>query len=289
MKSPITGVIEDNYERMPRQMRVVARWLLDHPTEVALLSMREQARRAGVSPATLTRLAQRLGFDGFDRLKDKFAETIRESCARRAGQLSAREPDGDAALICDTINAFHGHLNDLANPSTIAALAAAAELIEKAQSVFCLGFRLSFPVAYLLHCVGSMLGSSTVLIEGLGKTPNEALRSIGPKDVLLTVAVCPYAPYTVRAVEFAVSRGATLVALTDSEISPIGKLAAVAIPVRTEARLFCHMMTPSFAAAECLLNLIAAKRGSRALEALEANEAHLAAFDTHVRSCRREP
>lgn len=284
MKSSIEGVIKDSYDLMPRQMKVVARWLLDHPIEVPLLSMREQARRVGVPPATLTRLAQRLGFDGFVRLKETFADTIRErpdTFAGRVEELLAGH-EADASFIGDTIDALHSHLSDLANPSAIAALATAADLMAEARNIFCLGLRSSFPAAYLVHYVGSMLGSPTVLFEGVGGTPNDTLGSVGPGDVLLAVTVNPYARYTVHAAEFAVSRGAKLVALTDSELSPIGKFAAAVIRVRTETPSFFHTMTPSFAAAECLVELIAAKRGSRALEALEANEAHLAAFDTHV-------
>lgn len=278
MKSPVAGLIKDNYELMPRQMKVVARWLLDHPTEVALLSMREQARRAGVPPATLTRLAQRLGFDGFNCLKEEFAATIRE----RRQSFAERAEEGDAALVRNAIDVLHGHLSDLGNSSAIAALAAAADVMVEARNIFCLGLRSSFPTAYLVHYVGSILGSPTILIEGVGGTPNDALRSVGPGDVLLAVTVSPYTRYTAHAAEFAVSRGAKLVALTDSELSPIGKLASVVIRIRTETDSFFNTMTPSFAAAECLVELIAARRGSRALEALEAHEAHLAAFDTHL-------
>ncbi|MER9965151.1 hypothetical protein NKJ72_30585 [Mesorhizobium sp. M0045] len=114
-------------------MKVAARSLLDHPTEVALLSMREQARRAGVPPATLTRLAKRLGFDGFKKLKEIFADSIRErpkSFAGRAEELKAgREAEGDGVLIGDTIKALRGHLSEFAQPSAIAALAAAADLM----------------------------------------------------------------------------------------------------------------------------------------------------------------
>ncbi|MCK1492454.1 MurR/RpiR family transcriptional regulator [Bradyrhizobium sp. 180] len=292
MDLPISGAIKDSYERLPRQMKVVARWLLDHPTEVALLSMREQARRAGVPPATLTRLAQRLGFDGFDKLKAIFADNIRErpeSFAGRAGELLVRRKgEGDAALISDTIKALQDHLRELAEPSAIAALAAAADIMAKARQIFCLGLRSSFPAAYLLQYVGALLGSSTVLIDGIGGTANDVLRSIGPKDVLLAVTVSPYTRWTVQAAEFAVSRGAKVVALTDSELSPIAKLSKIVIRVQTETPSFFHTMTPAFVAAECLVELIAAKRGSRALEALAANEAQLAAFDTYVLKKRRK-
>ncbi|MGH7879602.1 MAG: MurR/RpiR family transcriptional regulator, partial [Candidatus Binataceae bacterium] len=53
--------LKADFEQLPPQLKEAARWVIDHPADVALLSMREQARRAGIPPATLTRLAQRLG------------------------------------------------------------------------------------------------------------------------------------------------------------------------------------------------------------------------------------
>lgn len=292
MDLPIAGTIKDHYERMPRQMKAVARWLLDHPTEVALLSMREQARRAGVPPASLTRLAKRLGFDGFDSLKKIFADTIRErpeSFAGRAEELLARrEAEGDAALIGDTIDALYGHLRELAQPSAIAALTSAADLMVDARRIFCLGLRSSFPAAFLLHYVGSLLGSASILIDGIGGTAHDSLRSAGPGDVLFAVTVSPYTRFTVQAAEFAVSRGVKLVAITDSELSPIAKFSEVVILVSTQTPSFFHTMAPAFVAAECLVELIAAKRGTAALEALASNEAHLSAFDTYVLQAPRK-
>jgi DNA-binding MurR/RpiR family transcriptional regulator len=39
------------FDRMPKQLQAAARWALDHPQDVALLTVREQAKRAGVVPA----------------------------------------------------------------------------------------------------------------------------------------------------------------------------------------------------------------------------------------------
>lgn len=277
------GIIKDSYERFPRQMKVAARWLVDHPTEVALLSMREQARRARVPPTTLTRLAQRLGFDGFDKLKEVFADSVRErpqSYAGREVELFARwEAEGDGAMVGDTIDAMHSHLSDLAHPSTITALAAAADLMVEARQIFCVGLRSSFPAAHLMHYVGSLIGSPTTLIDGIGGSGNDAILSACRRDILLVVTVRPYGRHTMHIAEFAASRGAKLVALTDSELSPIAKISEIVIRVRTEMPSVLHTMTPAFAAVECLMELIAARRGSCALEALAANQAHLAALD----------
>ncbi|WP_244563925.1 MurR/RpiR family transcriptional regulator [Ensifer aridi] len=268
MDVPVASAIKNSYELFPRQMKVVARWLIDHPTEVALLSMREQARRAGVPPATLTRFAKRLGFDGFSQLKEMFADSIRQqpkSFGRRAEELmAARESEGDEVLIGDTIKALGVYLSELAQPSAVAALAAAANLMVESRHIFCLGLRSSFPAAHLMHYVGSLLGSPTILIDRAGGTANDVLRSFSARDVLLAVTVAPYSSYTMQVAEFAVLRGVKLIALTDSDLSPIAKFSEIVIRVRTEMSSLVHTTTPAFAAVECLLKLIAAKRGSRA-------------------------
>ena len=53
----VTDRIVAAFDSIPRQMQVAARYVLDYPEDVALLTMREQAKRANVPPATMTRLA----------------------------------------------------------------------------------------------------------------------------------------------------------------------------------------------------------------------------------------
>src|SRR5262245_16025292 len=93
-ESPLAPLLTDHFDSLPSQMQVAARWLSGHPLEVALLSMREQARRAGVPAATMSRIAKRLGFDGFDALKALHAQLIREpssSYQSKAEQLITRQ------------------------------------------------------------------------------------------------------------------------------------------------------------------------------------------------------
>lgn len=283
MDLPVVSAIKENYAQLPRQMKVAARWLVDHPTEVALLSMREQARRARLPPTTLTRLAKRLGFDGFDNLKMVFSNGIRNrpqnSSGREPESIAYGKAEGDGVMVGKTVEAFYSYLSDLAQPSTIAALARAADLLVEARQIFCIGLHSSFPAANLMHSLGSLIGLPVVLIDGVGGTRNDALLSASRRDVLFVVSVRPYSRCTMQIAEFAATREATLVALTDSELSPVGIVSKIVIPVRTEVPSGFPTLTPTFAAVECLMELIAARRGSSALQALAANQADLAALD----------
>src|SRR3569833_1012303 len=97
------GRLRSGFDALSPQLREAARWVIDHPDDVALLSTREQAKRAGVTPATLTRLAQKLGFPGYDGVRKIYADAVRrrpESYRGRAEELLSRHTlEGDAALV----------------------------------------------------------------------------------------------------------------------------------------------------------------------------------------------
>jgi DNA-binding MurR/RpiR family transcriptional regulator len=288
---PFNDRLRAGYEALSPQLREAARWVIDHPADVALLSTREQARRAGVTPATLTRLAQRLGLPGYEGVRKLHADAVRrrpESYRGRAEELLARrEREGDDAMVQDIFAALAQHMHDLSAPAAAERFTAAADLIARAERVFCLGLRSSFSVAYIFHYVRALFGSNSVLVDGAGAVGVDLLRNIGRDDVLLVISVEPYMRHTVDAADYARKQGARIVAVTDSELSPLKSLAQVTILVRTETPSFFHAMTPAFAAAECLAALVAARRGPKALAALEASERQLAAFNTYLSSNRK--
>src|SRR5260370_28043380 len=85
-RGPLNASIVEAFDILPPQLQTAARYMLDRPDDVALLSMREQARRAGVPPATMTRLAQRLGLEGYDQVRELYARAVRAGALRFAGK-----------------------------------------------------------------------------------------------------------------------------------------------------------------------------------------------------------
>ena len=284
--SSFNARLKKGFASLSPQLKVAARWVIDHPADVALLSLREQARRAGIPPATLTRLGQRLGLQGYDSVRKLHAEAVRQRPENYRGRaeelLERRKTEGDSALVQDIFASLAQHLQNLSLPAAIERFTAAADLIAGAERVFCLGQRSSFAVAYIFHYVRSLFASNSVLVDGSGGGGIDVLRGIGEGDVLLVISVNRYVRHTVEAAKFAKDRGARIVALTDSELSPLIAFANESILVRTETPSFFHTMAPAFAAVECLAALIAARRGRETLVALDESERQLAAFGTYL-------
>ncbi len=284
--------LKAEFDQLPPQLKEAARWVIDNPADVALLTTREQARRAGVTAATMTRLAQRFGLKGYDDIRKRYAAAVRkrpESFHGRARELLERHGnEGDAALAHDIFSSMTQHLQALSSPAAIRQITAAAEMIAEADHVFCFGQRSTFAVAFIFHYVRSLFGSKSVLVDGPGATGRDVLRSIGPSDVMLAIAVDPYNRETVETARYVKTRGARVVAVTDSDVSPLAAIADRAILIRTESPSFFHSMSSAFAVVECLAALVAARRGEETLSALSDSERQLAAFNTYLVKKKRK-
>ena len=142
--------IREAFDGMSEQLRAAARFVLDHPQDAALLTMREQARRAGVQPATMTRLAKHLGLGGYETLRDIHAEALRGETgfAGRGGmQVAAQKLKGDQALVADMVQSIGHQLGRLLEPASIGRLVEAAAALTAARRVYCLGLRSSYAIA----------------------------------------------------------------------------------------------------------------------------------------------
>src|SRR5262252_3697050 len=146
-RAPLTDRIVKAFKTMPGQLQTAARFVLDRPQDVALLSMREQARKAGVQPATMTRLAQRLGLDGYDAVRELYAEAIRSGDLGFAGkadiQVAHQKLKGERALAAEMVKTVTSQIAGIAEPGSLDRLVTASALLASARRVFCLGLRSS--------------------------------------------------------------------------------------------------------------------------------------------------
>lgn len=289
-KGPLGETLLKAFDGMSEQLQNAARFILDRPCDVALLSMREQARQAGVQPATMTRLAKHLGLRGFDDIRNMYAEALRDAGARLPGmagkQVANRKQRDDNALAAEMLNSVARHIAQLAQASSLDRIVSAAASLAKARTIYCLGLRSSHPVAWQLQYILSVVGEKSVLLDGIAGTGSDAIRNACEDDALLVASVHPHTRATFELAKYANSVGISVIAITDSEVSPLARIAETTVVVSTNSPSLFHTMTPAFAIAEILGSLIAARGGDKVLEAIECFKKQLAALDTHLKRGR---
>jgi DNA-binding MurR/RpiR family transcriptional regulator len=285
---PLSRQIIKAFDAMSPQLQMAGRYVLDRPRDVALLSMREQARQAGVQPATMTRLAKHLGLDGYDDIREMYAAAVRDGdlgFAGKAGaQVVSQKLKGDKALAAEMVRSIGKQIDRLAAPDALDRLVASAEVLASARRIYCLGLRSSHSVAWHLHYVLTLIGERSIHLEGIAATGTDALARAGERDVLLVASVLPYTRLTIELAEYAAGRGLSVVAITDSEVAPLAQTAQHVVVVPTDSPSFFHAMSPAFVVAEILGAVVAGRGGDNALATLRHTDEHLAALNTHLKS-----
>src|SRR6202000_3003382 len=117
----------------------------------------------------------------------------------------------------------------------------------------------------------------------IAATGADALARATGRDVLLVASVLPYTRLTIELAEYALGRGLSVVAITDSEVAPLAQLAQHTVLVQNESPSFLQAMSPAIAVAEILGALIAGRGGDDALASIRHSDGHLAALNTHLK------
>lgn len=280
----LVALIEARFDALSPQLRRGARHLVDNPDEVALRSMRDIAGSAGITPATLVRLAKLLGFAGYPELRELFAGRLRGAGSRpfspRAVVLS--ESGTAQGLYDQSFAAQIGNLEATWRANGVELMTQCAETLERASDVYVVGYRSCYPLAYFLHYVYRLFRREVHLVSAIGGTFGDELRGLGPGDAVIAIGLAPYSREILASTRIAADRGAALVAITDSALSPLAAGARHALLFGTETPSFFHSMSAASATIETLLALLSYRGGERALSAIREAEAQLAEHKAYI-------
>ncbi|HEY8382222.1 MAG TPA: MurR/RpiR family transcriptional regulator [Microvirga sp.] len=244
-------------ETLPKRLKQLATFAIDHPEDIAFGTVAEIAEHAGVQPSTLVRFAQTLGYGGFSPLQQVFRARLRErfpDYRERLRVLRGAEAKGSrsATLLDGFLGAASLSLDRLRDTVTPRDLNRAIETLAKAETIYLLGARRVFPVtAYLAYAFGK-LGIRAILIDHVAQLGPEQLSTATPRDAVLAISFTPYAPITAELAATASRRNVPVIAITDSAFSPLVYGADVWIEVAEADYGAFRSLSASFALAMTL-------------------------------------
>jgi DNA-binding MurR/RpiR family transcriptional regulator len=249
------------------KLKSVAKVILDNPNLVATTSMRTLARRAGVTPPTVIRLATTLGFENYESFKQVFQSSInQQNFEDRANWLQLTSAtDGMATIVHEIAESGLGNIKQFFQEIDLDEVSRAADIILQAPNVYVIAAGGVHWIASYLHYVGKMAIPQLHLPRTSGNGLVEGLIPVTRGDVILALAYHPYARHGIEASEFALSRGARLIYLTDSKAAPLASEAEVLILQKTASPQFFPSMVAVMAAMETLISVIVARSGERAI------------------------
>jgi len=278
--------IADTFPRLSPQLRQAARHVLDYPEDVALLSMRRLAGRAGVQPSTMVRLAKSFDFDSFQAFQEPFQKQLRGrpgGYLDRARDLQSRggNEEGDAGLLHELLATDIENLQSTFGANGPDAMIRCAKVLSAANRVFILGLRSCYPIAYAFHYSYRMFTNNGVLLDAQGGAFSDELRAVCSDDVVLAISFEPYSREAVQAVNYAREHGAKVIAITDSRVSPLATTADETLLLTLTSPSFFPSISSAMTLVQGLLAVMVAEGGQQALAAIDESERQLETFNAY--------
>ncbi|MET7951325.1 MurR/RpiR family transcriptional regulator [Micromonospora sp. NPDC005324] len=261
--------------RLTPTQRRIAHCLVQHAPAVAYLSAAEVAELAGVSQPSVTRFAVALGHDGYPALR------------RRLRDLTATTPGGSTDAgneLQQAVRAEMGNLDRLAGQlADQDRIAETGRLLAESRPLPVLGLRAAAPLAaYFAYFAAKVHPDVRVLDDG-GSLLTDRLEQAAEAGASAVLAfVLPrYPRETLDALRDARHAGLTVVAITDSPVSPATEHADVVLAAAVGTQLVFDLHTAPMTLAMVLLQAICDATPAdtqRRLEAFEASAARRQLF-----------
>lgn len=262
--------LEAEYDALTPQLRGAARYALKEPAFIALYPLRKVAQQAKVSPATLVRLAKHLGFDSYQAFRDVFRDGMHSGAARYATDarqlLTYKGGRGFERAYRAAGEVQIRNITRMLGEIAPAAVEAAGNRLFKSRRIYILGMRSNYAPAFYFHYVLSVFLPQVILLEDRMGMLIDELGGIGPKDSLIVLSADPYAIEAVKAADYAAGQGATVIAMTDTALSPIATRAQHVFLVPNESASFYHSMVPKMVLLEALVCHLVARGGQAAVD-----------------------
>ena len=253
--------IQNNLSKFSKGQRLIAKYIIEHYDKAAFLTASKLGATVGVSESTVVRFATELGYDGYPHLQKALQEMIRNklTAVQRMEVTSDRMGDQDIlrTVLSSDIDKIRMTLDEIDRRS----FEGAVEAILGARHIYILGVRSSAALSSFLGFYFNLLFDNARLIHtnSVSEIFEQILR-VGDGDVVLGVSFPRYSKRTLKALEYSKKSGATVIALTDSRLSPLSQTADYTLLAKSDMASFVDSLVAPLSVINALIVAIGMRK-----------------------------
>lgn len=200
--------------------RRIAEAVVAEPTLLAFGSVSDLAGRVGTSRPSIVRFATKLGFEGYTQLQEHVRGNLSRRLARPSDRI--RSESGEAVSVRATIDESIASVFDALEGDRLAQL---VNPLVQSAAVWILSGEPSLAGARALYSGLAMVRPGVRLLEE--QTYGTDLGDARRGDAAFVIDFVRYRRQTVAATGILADAGVTIIAITDSPLSPLVELADV--------------------------------------------------------------
>lgn len=265
--------IKKSMPRLSKGQKLIANYILEHYEKAVYLTAAKLGTIVGVSESTVVRFANELGYDGYPKFQDALEELVKSKLtAMQRLEVTTDRIDTNHVLksVLQTDQEKISYTLEHIDEETFNI---AIDKILEAKTIYILGVRSCAGIASFLGFYFNIIFPNVRVINTNSISEMfEILHRINKDDVIIGISFPRYSKRILKALEFAKSQEATIIAITDSYISPMAKYAHHTLIGRSEMISFVDSLVAPLSIINAMIVAVSLRRKHQISSSLESLE-----------------
>ncbi|MBE6903978.1 MAG: MurR/RpiR family transcriptional regulator [Ruminococcaceae bacterium] len=235
MSENLFKVIESKMSDFSKGQRLIAKYILENYDKAAYMTASKLGTTVGISESTVVRFAMEIGFAGYPEFLKELQSTIKNklTAVQRIEVAKSRIDENDvlSGVLNSDIEKIRLTLENIDKET----FSTAVKSIISAKRIYIIGVRSSAPLAAFIDFYFNLIFENVKLVNTASASEMfEQMLRVSKDDVVIGISFPRYSKRTVKAMQFANDNGANVIAITDTENSPMCQYANTVLAARSD-------------------------------------------------------
>lgn len=250
----ILTYIQENMSTFSKGQKLIANYILQSYDKAAFMTSSKLGKTVNVSESTVVRFAAELGFDGYPSMQKTLQEMIRNKLTSIQRVEVSNERIGNQDIMTMVMQSDIEKIRLTLDETDRSSFNEAVSAISSAKKIYILGVRSASVLADFISFYFRFMFDNLVSVDttSISEVFEQILR-ISADDVFIGLSFPRYSKRTVKAMQFAKDRGAKVIAITDSKVSPLTKMADVSLLAKSDMASFVDSLVAPLSLVNALI------------------------------------
>ena len=278
----ILTYIQENMTSFSKGQKLIANYILQSYDKAAFMTASKLGKTVNVSESTVVRFAAELGFDGYPSMQKTLQEMIRNKLTAIQRVEVSKERIGNQDVMTMVMQSDIEKIRMTLDETDQVSFNQAVAAIANAKRIYVLGVRSASVLANFISFYFSFMFDNLVSVDTSSISEVfEQIVHISADDVFIGLSFPRYSKRTIKAMQYAKDQGAKVVAITDSKVSPLTKIADVSLLAKSDMASFVDSLVAPLSLVNALIVAISREKAVHLESSLNRLESIWEEYDVY--------
>lgn len=273
MSRDLINLVQSRMSDFSKGQRLIGQFIIEHYDKAAFMTASKLGSTVGVSESTVVRFASEIGYEGYPELQRALQEMIRNRLTSVQRMEVTNDQIGTTDVLSKVLNMDVEKIRRTLEEISRDEFNGAVDDIIAAKTIYIMGVRSSSALAVFLSTYFHYIFDNVIMVDTSSTSELfEQILRIGEGDVFIALSFPRYSKKTIHAAQYCHSRGAKVIAITDSQLSPIAENAHRLLIARSDMASFVDSLVAPLSLINALIVTIGLKKKAEIADTFERLE-----------------